>query len=182
MIKYIIFTTGLVSFLLGVGFYHLFLRTECKTIATDIEVNVETKIEWIKKDTTIVNYITKEIPYVAEPRPENDESPAVYDSLRTYEGINHFLYGSINWKAKTGGTLKSLEMNPSFKIPVINTITTVTENKTVEKESPKLFATGTYESKSLSPGVTYVRKNLLAGYKYNVNMESHAITVGFQIK
>jgi hypothetical protein len=180
--RYITIAALVLSFLLGIGFYHLFLRTECPVVGTETEVVTETKIEWIKKDTTIINFITREIPYKAIPRPEEDNSPAVYDSLRIYTGTNHFLYGSINWQATTGGTLKSLELNPSFKIPVINTVTTITEKTTVEKQSASLFATATYEDQSLSPGVTYLRKNLLAGYKYNIQDQSHGFTVGLKIK
>jgi hypothetical protein len=180
--RYLILAVAILSFFLGIGFYHLFLRTECPSLGTETEVVTETKIEWIKKDTTIVNLITREIPYQAKPRPEEDTSSAVYDSLRIYNGTNHFLYGSINWQATTGGTLKSLELNPSFKIPVINTVTTVTEKTTVDKQTPSLFATATYEQGELSPGLTYVRKNLLAGYKYNIQDQTHGFTVGLKIK
>lgn len=182
MNKYVIFTVSAVSFLLGIGFYHFFLRTDCIVVGKTTKVNVETKVEWITKDTTIVNYITKEVLYKSSPRPEEESLQVDYDSLRVYKGINHVLYGSIDWEVVIGGKLQSITLNPSFKIPVVNTITRVNEKTTVQKESPKLFATATYLNKSISPGVTYVKKNLLAGYNYNLLAQSHAFTVGLKIK
>jgi lipoprotein-anchoring transpeptidase ErfK/SrfK len=180
--RYIYALVAVASFLLGIGFYHLFIRTESATEGTRTDTKTETRIEWVKKDTLITRYITKEYPYIADPRPKDEEPKIIYDSLRTYNGNETVLYGNIRWTVVTGGHLKSLEMNPSLKIPVVHTVTTVRETTTVIREPGRLYATAELEGKSVSPGLAYSRKGFLAGYKYDISQRSHGFTLGVRIK
>src|SRR5690606_33562761 len=93
---------------------------------TETTYTTDTKIDWIKKDTTIIHYRDSLILKEVEAEREVSPDPEKYDSIRTYQGFERHLYGRINWKAKTGGYLQHLEINPVLTIP-IQTVTNTIE-------------------------------------------------------
>lgn len=168
---------GAAGVILGALLYHFLLAPEFES-RVEVLTTTETKIDWVKKDTTIINYrdslVLKIVKTEASPEPEK------YDSIRTYRGSVPSLYGLINWKARTGGELQQIEFNPVFSIPV-KTISTTTETKSQKVERPKgLFITGGVRSdQDFAAGALYLRDRSVFSYDYFVGSKTHFVKVGF---
>lgn len=182
--KFIIASVFLTGVMLGGVLVYIFAVPDLGDTETEVTTEVSTEIEYLNFDTLVRNEISSEnlIKSVAAESFENR-----YDSLREYTGTNKIQHGTITWTAKTGGILTDLDINTDIEIPVITN--TVVQKETVTREvfRPSFYATGTLESdKTFSPGVTYVRKQWMAGYKYNLTgvnpAARHSFTVGFRLK
>ena len=176
-----VLVTGIV---IGAALVYFLAVPDLGETTTSVETSVSTEIDTIHVDTLVRNSITPEFLMSSV---KSDSFESRFDSIRTYTGTNQIQNGTITWSARTGGILKDLDIATDIQIPVITN--TVVQKETVTREvfRPSIYATGTLESdRSFSPGATYVRRNMMIGYRYNltgVNPASrHGLTVGIRIK
>lgn len=182
--KFVIASVFLTGFAVGGGLVYLLAVPDLGETSTDVTTEVTTEMDYIHVDTLVRNEISSEnlIKSVAAETFEKR-----YDSLREYTGTNKIQHGTITWTAKTGGILTDLDIATDIEVPVITN--TIVQKETVTREvyRPSFYATGTVESdKTFSPGVSYVRKQWMVGYKYNLTgvnpAAKHSFTVGIRLK
>lgn len=152
---------------------------------------IETRHHTELKTELIVEHITifDTISITAEPLKQKitevkspEEPSEKFDSLRTYRGSQRFAYGTINWQATTGGTLRALELKPIFELPITTVNNTVTNTRTViEKPRGVYFAAGASTFAGPKFGATYLRDKYIFGYRYEPQTQSHYIEAGFKI-
>jgi hypothetical protein len=176
MYKYIDFLIGAIA---GAAFLRLFFWPEFSE-THQTQVKTETKVEIITvRDTVYLDRIVTRTKLVEVQAPPPGET---FDSLRTYRGSERFAYGKLDWQATTGGTLEGLTFSPSWEIPTTTVTTTVTETKTIAKESPALYAVAGFNDQgTLRAGVSYTKNKFVAGYRYEPAIKSHYFEVGLKI-
>lgn len=175
------------GFVLGNIFYSIFIAPDFEEY-TETKQKSEIKVEWVERDTTIYNYRDSVIynykdstiiSYKIE-SVELSDKPSMYDSIRTYSNIYRHLYGYTSWRAKIGGELISMELNPYFKVPIKTIDNTIETTKTVVLKPKGLYGVGGItDSFTYSVGATYLNDRSMFGYRYNIPRQEHSIETGF---
>lgn len=174
VIKYIL------SFIAGAVFMRIFFWPEI-TETHHTEVKTELIVESVTVfDTVQIPLEILEYKIIEVKAPE--ETSEKFDSLRTYRGAERFAYGTINWQATTGGTLRALDFKPVFEIPITTFTNTVTNTRTIiEKPRGVYLAAGASTFAGPKFGASYLRDKYIFGYRYEPNTQSHYIEAGFKL-
>jgi len=169
---------GLLSFffsgaIVGLFVYHFFFRPEVEIINTTVtESKTDTVYYAVKEPFYIIN---EKIIHVYE------KDTVILDykpTINTFSSRFPTLYGNIDINGRVLGQVLNIDLISSQKIPSVNTLTTLTDTKTILVK-PKGFYLGASIDNFLNPslGASYLDNQYIFNYSYNVNLKSHQIGI-----
>lgn len=99
-----------------------------------------------------------------------------YAPLRRFEGSQPFLYGNTTYNALVAGELLNIKLENDFKIPQITS--TITRETTKIIHPRGLYLGGSVSGQvNFSAGATYLNKDWMFDYQYNLTIKSHEIGI-----
>jgi hypothetical protein len=169
---------GLSSFffsgaIVGLFVYHFFFIPEVEIINTTVTETKTDTVYQVVKDTVLIQ--KTDIIHVYE------KDTVIIDykpTINTFSGRFPTLYGNIDINGRVLGKVLNIGLISSQKIPSINTLTTVTDTKTILVK-PKGLYVGASIDNFFNPsiGASYLDNQYIFNYSYNVNLKSHQIGV-----
>lgn len=166
MVKYIPY---IVCMAIGSVLTFLFFKPEVKeTIVEVVKVKTDTVYQ-VETETLRVPYevLVERIDTVYYSKPFEA-------NISRYSGSEVITYGKIDWMAETTGKLTDITITPYLDLPVITKEIEKTKTITQTRDLRGLYLGGGVSNKiDWKAGVSYVDKDWLFGYDYEIGREIH---------